>query len=110
MQHAARHLRRLRHTLDLARVAFSQTSFWRESFLNISNHLPDSSFALLTIVSFDLFRQYPGYQILSSFNWFGGKNEQFSQFAPRFQRDQTCFGIFDVSDIEITQNLYLYLI
>ena len=108
MQHAARHLRRLRHTLDLARVAFSQTSFWRESFLNISNHLPDSSFALLTIVSFDLFRQYPGYQILSSFNWFGRKNEQFSQFAPRFQRDQTCFGIFDVSDIELLK-IYIYI-
>ena len=46
----------------------------------------------------------------TSFNWFGGKNEQFSQFAHRFHRDQTCFGIFDISDIEITQNLYLYLI
>ena len=40
---------------------------------------------------------------LSSFNWFGRKNDHFSQFAPRFQRDQTCFGIFDVFDIEITQ-------
>ena len=29
---------------------------------------------------------------LSSFNWFGGKNEQFSQFAHRFQRDQTCLA------------------
>ena len=44
---------------------------------------------------------------LSNFNWFGRKNDQFSQFAPRFQRDQMCFGILDVSDIEITQNLYL---
>ena len=44
---------------------------------------------------------------LSSFNWFGRKNDHFSQFAPRFQRDQTCFGIFDISNIEITQNLYL---
>ena len=44
---------------------------------------------------------------LSSFNWFGCKNDQFSQFAHRFHRDQMCFGIFDVSDIEITQNLYL---
>ena len=44
---------------------------------------------------------------LSSFNWFGHKNNHFFQFAPRFQRDQTCFGIFNVSDIEITQNLYL---
>ena len=44
---------------------------------------------------------------LSSFNQFGGKNEQFSQFAHIFHRDQTCFGISDVSDIEITQNLYL---
>ena len=44
---------------------------------------------------------------LSSFNWFGRKNDQFSQFAHRFHRDQTCFGIFDNFDIEITQNLYL---
>ena len=44
---------------------------------------------------------------LSSFNQFGGKNEQFSWFAHRFHRDQTCFGIFNISDIEITQNLYL---
>ena len=28
-------------------------------------------------------------------------------FAPRFQTDQMCFGIFDISDIEITENLYL---
>ena len=27
---------------------------------------------------------------LSSFNWFGGKNEQFSQFAHRFDWDKTC--------------------
>ena len=47
---------------------------------------------------------------LSSFNWFGSKNEQFSQFAHRFHRDQTCFGISDIFDIEITQNYYLYLI
>ena len=38
----------------------------------------------------------------TSFNWFGGKNEQFSQFACRFHRDQTCFGISNISDIEIT--------
>ena len=46
---------------------------------------------------------------LSSFNQFGSKNEQFSQFTHGFHRNQTCFGISDVSDIEITQNLYLYL-
>ena len=45
---------------------------------------------------------------LSSFNWFGHKNDQFSQFIHKFHRDQTCFGIFDVFDIEITQNLYLF--
>ena len=77
MQLAARHLRHLQHTLDLARVAFSQTSFWRESFLNISYHLPDSSFALLTIVSFDLFGQYPGYQILSVLTGLAGKMSNF---------------------------------
>ena len=26
----------------LQKLLFSQTSFWREDFLNISNHLPDS--------------------------------------------------------------------
>ena len=44
---------------------------------------------------------------LSSFNWFGCKNDQFSQFAHRFHRDQTCFGIFNIFNIEINQNLYL---
>ena len=44
---------------------------------------------------------------LSSFNQFGGKNERFSQFTHIFHGDQTCFGISDISDIEITQNLYL---
>ena len=40
---------------------------------------------------------------LSSFNRFGAKSEQFSQFAHRFHRVQTCFGIFDLSDIKITK-------
>ena len=38
----------------LQELLFSQTSFWQESFLNISNHLPDSSFAYLANLSFDL--------------------------------------------------------
>ena len=38
---------------------------------------------------------------LSSFNWFGSKNEQFSQFTHIFHRDQTCLAS------SITQNLYL---
>ena len=29
---------------------------------------------------------------LSSFNWFGSKNEQFSQFAHIFHRGQTCLA------------------
>ena len=29
-------------TWILQKLLFSHTSFWRESFLNISNHLPDS--------------------------------------------------------------------
>ena len=29
----------------LQKLLFSHTSFWQEDFLNISNHLPDSSFA-----------------------------------------------------------------
>ena len=45
MQHAVMHLRRLRHTLDRANIAFLANQFWREGSLNISNHLPDSSFA-----------------------------------------------------------------
>ena len=52
----------------LQELLFSQTSFWRESFLNISNHLPDSSFAQLTIRSFDLCRQLswmPEYPVLT---------------------------------------------
>ena len=39
--------RHLQHTLDLAKLLFSQTSFWRELSLNISNHLPDSSFCII---------------------------------------------------------------
>ena len=31
----------------LQKLLFLHTSFWQEGFLNISNHLPDSSFALL---------------------------------------------------------------
>ena len=29
----------------LQKLLFLQTSFWREDFLNIFNHLPDSAFA-----------------------------------------------------------------
>ena len=45
MQHAVMHLRRLRHTLDRANIAFLANQFRREGSLNISNHLPYSSFA-----------------------------------------------------------------
>ena len=38
LQHSIQHA----HTLDLANKLFPHTSFWREKFLNISNHLPDS--------------------------------------------------------------------
>ena len=46
---------------------------------------------------------------LSSFNQFGSKNEQFSQFTHIFHRDQTYFGISDMSPTLklLTQNLYL---
>ena len=45
---------------------------------------------------------------LSSFNWFGGKNEQFSQFAHIFHRDQTCFASLTSLTLKLlTQNLYL---
>ena len=45
---------------------------------------------------------------LSSFNWFGGKNEQFSQFAHIFHRDQTCLAsLTSLTWKLLTQNLYL---
>ena len=42
---------------------------------------------------------------LSSFNWFDSKNEQFSQFAHIFHRDQTCLASPTLK--LLTQNLYL---
>ena len=45
---------------------------------------------------------------LSSFNWFGGKHEQFSQFAHIFHRDQTCLASLMSPTLKLlTQNLYL---
>ena len=45
---------------------------------------------------------------LSSFNWFGSKNEQFSQFAHIFHRDQTCLASPMSPTLKLlTQNLYL---
>ena len=45
---------------------------------------------------------------LSSFNRFGGKNEQFSQFAHIFHRDQTCLVSLTSLTLKLlTQNLYL---
>ena len=45
---------------------------------------------------------------LSNFNWFGGKNEQFSQFAHIFHRDQTCLASpMSLTLKLLTQNLYL---
>ena len=45
---------------------------------------------------------------LSSFNWFGSKNEQFSQFAHIFHRDQTCLASSTSPTLKLlTQNLYL---
>ena len=44
---------------------------------------------------------------LSSFNQFGGKNEQFSQFAHIFHRDQTCLASPTSPTLKLlTQNLY----
>ena len=48
---------------------------------------------------------------LSSFNWFGGKKEQFSQFAHIFHRDQTCLASLTSQTLKLLTNLYLlYLI
>ena len=45
---------------------------------------------------------------LSSFNWLGGKNEQFSQFAHIFHRDETCLASLTSLTLKLlTQNLYL---
>ena len=44
---------------------------------------------------------------LSSFNWFDHKNEQLSQFAPRFQRDQTCLASSTSPTLKLLTNLYL---
>ena len=45
---------------------------------------------------------------LSSFNQFGGKNEQFSQFTHIFHRDQTCLASPTSLTLKLlTQNLYL---
>ena len=45
---------------------------------------------------------------LSSFNWFGSKHEQFSQFAHIFHRDQTCLASLTSPTLKLlTQNLYL---
>ena len=48
---------------------------------------------------------------LSSFNQFGTKSEQFSQFTHRFHTVQTClgfFGIFDFSDITFKLLIQIY--
>ena len=44
---------------------------------------------------------------LSSFNWFGGKNEQFSQFAHIFHRDQTCLASLTSLTLKLSYLLYL---
>ena len=48
---------------------------------------------------------------LSSFNWFGRKKEQFSQFVHIFHRDQTCLATSTSPTLKLLTNLYLlYLI
>ena len=44
---------------------------------------------------------------LSSLNWFGSKNEQFSQFAHIFHRDQTCLASLTSPTLKLLTNLYL---
>ena len=43
---------------------------------------------------------------LSSFNWFGGKNEQFSQFAHIFHTDQTCLASLMSPTLKLSYLLY----
>ena len=82
---------------------FPHYSFWWEGFLNISNHLPVSisqSNQIRTLI-FSWMTQ------LSSFNQFGAKNVQFSQFALRFHRDETYLACINSVNIVINQNLFL---
>ena len=44
---------------------------------------------------------------LSSFNWFGSKNKQFSQFAHIFHRDQTCLASSTSLTLKLLTNFYL---
>ena len=57
--------------------------------------------------SFDLCWQLPWIPELSSFNWFGSKNEQFSQFAHIFHRDQTCLASLTSPTLKLSYLLYL---
>ena len=45
----------------------------------------------------------------SSFNWFGSKNEQFSQFTHIFHRDQTCLASLMSPTLKLLK-IYIYLI
>ena len=83
----------------LQRSSFSHSSFWWESFLNISNHWPTKwpklicIFCLYDLVKlFDLCQQYLGwhnYPVLTSLY---AKSDHFSQFTHRFHREQTCLA------------------
>ena len=89
----------------LQKLLFSHTSFWRESFLNISNHLPDSWPELSPLIFAD---SCPGCQNYPVLTGLGSKNEQFSQFAHIFHRDQTCLASPTSPTLKLlTQNLYL---
>ena len=97
-------LRRLRHTLDLARVAFSRKPvFGRKVVLifPIIYQIVDQNLALWSLLTI------PWIPDLSSFNWFGGKNEQFSHFAHIFQRDQTCLASPTSPTLKLSYLLYL---
>ena len=91
----------------LQRSSFSHSSFWREYFLNISNHLPvnwQRVLANLTKLSFWSLPTTPWMTQLSSFNQFGTKNEQIFQITPKFHRVKTCFCLLSTPStlIQIT--------
>ena len=62
----------------LQNLLFSPTSFWWADFFNISNHLPDSSFALLANLTWSTLWSLPTAVLDDLFSYLGGYFEIFS--------------------------------
>ena len=94
--------RHLQHTLDLAKLLFSQTSFWWELSLNISNHLPDSWPELSPLM---FANSCPGYQNYPVLTGLVVKMSNSLSLLIDFREIRPVWH-FDTSDIEITQNIF----